>query len=225
MTQTEFIDKVRQAYIVARDFLYQPITNQQVLTRGTSHSISSVTEDLFGCYCTEKITNAGNIKVYIDPQLSFSGTNLKNKNNKRPLLVRPDLAIANDNVIQCMFDIKTDLGYKRIELYNHAKERNDQINLIKKSVAKYYDGKTKVQKHLTFSEDTKFIYVVISQGNIKKSVQDDFISRIRQLDKVEIYQLSTGDHLNAYHDNPNWQINKTDFDNLDKKILECLIEQ
>ena len=222
MTQTEFIEKIREAYINAREFAYKPTSNIQVLTRGTSHSISSLTEDLFGCYCTEKISKPDNKVIHIDPQLSFSGTELKNKSKKRPLLIRPDIAFTKNGIANCMFDIKTDLGYKRKELFNQAKERNDQVDLIKNQEAFSNDGKTKERTTIKFSNDLKFIYVVISQGNISKNVQDDFISEIRKLKNVEIYLLTTGDHLNSYHDNPTWTINKTDFDTLDKTIIECL---
>jgi hypothetical protein len=222
MTQQDFIDKIRQAYLNARNFAYTPILNTQSLTRGTSHSISSLTEDLFGCYCTEKITNSTGITIHIDPQLSFCGTTLKNKSGKKSLLIRPDIAIEKNGTINCMFDLKTDLGYKRTELFNQAKERNDQVEAIKKSSAKCNDGKTKVQRTLKFSDDLKFIFIVISQGNINKKTQDDFITQIRQLKNVEIYLLTTGDHLNSYHNNPTWQINSDDFNKLDNKIAECL---
>ena len=222
MTQTEFIEKIREAYINAREFAYKPTTNIQVLTRGTSHSISSLTEDLFGCYCTEKTSNPDNIVIHIDPQLSFSGTELKNKSKKRPLLIRPDIAFTKNGIANCMFDIKTDLGYKRKELFIQAKERNEQIDLIKNREAFSNDGKTKEKTTIKFSSDLKFIYVVISQGNISKTVQDDFITQIRQLNNVEIYLLTTGDHLNSYHNNPTWQINSDDFNKLDNKIAECL---
>jgi len=222
MTREEFIQKIREAYINAREFVYKPTINIEVLTRGTSHTISSLTEDLFGCYCTEKISTPNNHIIHIDPQLSFSGTVLKNKSERRPLLIRPDIVFTKNGIANCMFDIKTDLGYKRTELFNQAKERNDQIDLIRNREASSNDGKTKEKTAIKFSTDLKFIFVVISQGNISKGVQDDFISKIRELKYVEIYLLTTGDHLNSYHNNPNWEINKTDFDELDKTIINCL---
>jgi len=218
MTQKEFIEKIRAAYIAAREFVYTPTTNLQALTRGTSHSISSLTEDLFGCYCTEKIANSDNIKIHIDPQLSFRGTGLKNKSGKKSLLIRPDLLLTNNSVANCMFDIKTDLGYKRNELYNQAKERNDQIDIIKNETAFCKDGKSKVEEKIKFSNEIKFIYIVLSQGNINKTVQDSFIKNIRNLAHVDIFLLTTGDHLNAYHENPKWEINQYDFDRLDKTV-------
>lgn len=224
MTQTEFIEKIRSAYIDARDFVYKPTTNLHALTRGTSHSISSLTEDLFGCYCTEKIPTDDKVKIHIDPQLSFRGTGLKNKSKKKSLLIRPDLVLTRNNIANCMFDIKTDIGYKRIELFNQAKERNDQIELIRNKTAFCKDGKSKVEEQIEFSSDIKFIYIVLSQGNINKDIQVKFITDIRNLPNVDIFLLTIGDHLNAYHENPIWKINQTDFDQLDETITKCLIK-
>ena len=69
MTQKEFLQKVREAYLSARECKYIPNSNQQILSRGTSHSISSDTEDLFGCYCAEKVNNEIGIKIIIDPPI------------------------------------------------------------------------------------------------------------------------------------------------------------
>lgn len=93
-----------------------------------------------------------------------------------------------------MFDLKTDLGYKRTELFNQAKERDYQVEVIRKSTANCNDGKTKVQKFLNFSDNLIFIYIVISQGNISKTTQVNFIKQIKQLSNVEIYLLTIGDH-------------------------------
>lgn len=218
MTQIDFLNKIRKAYIDARDFIYKPEKNLNILTRGTSHSISSITEDLFGCYCANKVSNPDNIKIFIDPPISFKGTELKNKSGKNPLLIRPDVVLTKDNVATCFFDIKTDLGYKRKDLLNQAKERNEQLKLIKEKTATCKDGKTKTVSSLAISNKIKFIYVVISQGNIKKEVLNFFIDEIRQLENVGILLLSKGDHLNSYHDNPKWEINKNDFDELDRVL-------
>lgn len=93
MTQKDFIEKIRRTYLDAKNIAYIPASNSHLLKRGTSHSISSLTEDLFGCYCTEKILNSTGITIHVDPQLSFSGTTLKNKSGKKSLLIRPDIAI------------------------------------------------------------------------------------------------------------------------------------
>jgi hypothetical protein len=218
MTQSDFISKTREAYLSARKCIYVPEKNAKILSRGTSHSISSISEDLFGCYCADMVKKANDIKIYIDPPVSFKGTNLKNKSKKRSLLIRPDLMITKQNIATCFFDIKTDLGYKRIDFFNQAKERNEQLNKIKGKKSSSNDGETKEKNSITISKDVKFVYIVISQGNINKKTQLEFIENIRALENVEVFLLTVGDHLNSYHDNPNWEINHVDFDNLDKLL-------
>ncbi|WEK20464.1 MAG: hypothetical protein P0Y49_04845 [Candidatus Pedobacter colombiensis] len=222
MTQLDFINKIRDAYLSARKCIYTPEKNSEILSRGTSHSISSITEDLFGCYCVNKVSDKERIKIYVDPPVSFKGTELKNKSNKKALLIRPDLMITKDNIATCFFDLKTDLGYKRKDFFNQAKERNDQLNLIKGKRSTSNDGETKGKNHITISENIKFVYVVVSQGNIRKSVQDEFIEQIRSLENVDVFLLTTGDHLNSYHENPKWGINQNHFDSLDELLNEYL---
>lgn len=222
MTQLEFINKTREAYLNARNYIYTPNLNVEILSRGTSHAISSVTEDLFGCYCANKVHVTSDIKIFIDPPVSFKGTDLKNKSKKKSLLVRPDLMITKNNIATCFFDIKTDLGYKRKDFYNQAFDKNSQIELIKGQKASTNHGQTKVRNEFTVSDDAKFIYIVISQGNIKRSIQQDFIRDIRLLPNVEIFLLTTGDHLNSYRPVPRWEINKEDFDSLDDLLDKYL---
>ncbi len=222
MTQEEFVKKIRDAYLKARKCIYVPNYNNCTLSRGTSHSISSITEDLFGCYCANKVQSDNKINIYIDPPVSFKGTELKNKSNKKALLIRPDLMISKNDIATCFFDVKTDLGYKRKDFFSQAKERNEQLELIKNKLCSIKDGMTKEKNNIKISNKIKLIYVVISQGNIKKSVQDEFIKQIKLLKNVDVFLLTTGDHLNSYHPNPHWAINKGNFDELDEVLSKHL---
>lgn len=222
MEQSDFLEQTRTAYLNARECSFLPSTNPNVLSRGTSHSISSITEDLFGCYCAEKVKNTDNIKILIDPPISFKGTELKNRSKKKSLLIRPDIAFTKNNIANCFFDIKTDLGYKRFELLNQAIDRNNQLNLIKEKYAVYKDGKSKQEQRIKISSQIKFIYVIISQGNIGKERMDDFIKNIKLLENIDIYVLSKGEHLNSYSDTSKTEINSSDFIQLDNIINEKL---
>lgn len=222
MKQFDFLEKTRNAYLKARECSFLPKSNASILSRGTSHSISSITEDLFGCYCAEKVTEPNGIKILIDPPISFKGTELKNRSGKRSLLLRPDIAFTKDNIVNCFFDIKTDLGYKRFEFLDQAKDRNNQLNIIKEKYANYKDGKTKINQRVKISTDIKFIYVVISQGNIGIDKMNDFISGIKLLENVDVFVISKGEHLNSYNDISKTEINIVDFDRLDKLINEKL---
>jgi hypothetical protein len=219
MTQEEFIIEVRNSYLKARKCIYTPKNNFEELSRGTSHSISSITEDLFGCYCAEKINKKSKgAKIFIDPPISFKGTNLKNKSKKRALLMRPDLAFVVNEIATVLFDIKTDLGYKRKDFFNHAKEKNAQLDKIKRKKCSFNDGETKEKNEITISDNIKFIYIIISQGNITRKVQDEFISQIKELENMDAFLLTNGDHLNTYSNNIFYTINKNEFNRLDKII-------
>lgn len=222
MEQIEFLEKTRKAYLETRECSFLPKSNASILSRGTSHSISSITEDLFGCYCTEKVTEPNGIKILIDPPISFKGTELKSKSGKKSLLLRPDIAFTKDNIVNCFFDIKTDLGYKRFEFLDQAKDRNNQLNTIKEKYAHYKDGKTKINQRIKISSDIKFVYVVISQGNIGRDKMDNFVSGIKILENVEVFVISKGEHLNSYNEISKTEINETDFNGLDKLINEKL---
>ncbi|WP_340156630.1 hypothetical protein [uncultured Winogradskyella sp.] len=224
MEQTEFLEKTRKAYLEARECSFSPKSNSSILSRGTSHSISSITEDLFGCYCAEKVAEPNGIKILIDPPISFKGTELKNKSGKKSLLLRPDIAFTKDNITNCFFDIKTDLGYKRFEFLNQARDRNNQLNTIKEKYAHYKNGKTKINQRIKISSDIKFVYVVISQGNIGQDKMENFISGIKLLENVEVFVISKGEHLNSYNEISKTEINETDFNGLDKLINEKLNE-
>ncbi len=221
MTQKDFLDQIRTAYLKARKCVYTSI-NSEIITRGTSHSISSISEDLFACYCADKVTDQEKIKILIDPPLSFKGSGLKNKSEKKSLLIRPDVALCNGEKIVCLFDIKTDLGYKRKIFLDQAKERNNQMDLIKGKIANLNDGETKIPGTFIIDTRIKYVYIIISQGNINKTVQEQYMHDIKNLGNADIFILSKGDHLNNYAGNPKWEINENSFNGLDELLNNYL---
>ena len=225
MTQTDFLEKIRATYLNARKLSFQPKTNASVLSRGTSHTISAISEDLFGCYCAEKIKKITDHKIYIDPQLSFTSSGLRNKTGKRPLLVRPDVAIVRGDTVKCVFDLKTDLGHKRSDFFEKAKEMSDQLKKIKGLKCSYKDGETKHSQELKIAEDIEVVYIVLTDGNIKKEKINSFIDQIQELENVDVKVLTSGDHLNSYDQNPNFELRKEDFDALDQKLDDLLNTQ
>jgi hypothetical protein len=222
MQQEVFIENIRQAYLDAREVTFSTEKLNNILSRGTSKSISSISEDLFGCYCAEKVQNNKNIKILVDPPLSFKGTGLKNKSGKRSLLIRPDVVISKDKIANCFFDLKTDLGFKRFELFNKAKAFNETIEKIKKHQAHHKDGKTKASNKISFSKDLKLCYVILSSKNITNLKIAEYIERIKQLENIELFILTSGSHLNVYSDNFKPTINQKEFDNLDNFISSKL---
>ncbi len=124
----QFIDSIYNLYLEARKNKFPSAQND--IIRGTSHSISAIAEDLFAQYCADILPFKSSV-ILIDPQISFIGSGLKNQSGKRPLLFRPDVCITVDNVITKVFDIKTDLGYKRTEIIGQVKLLDIFIKKIK----------------------------------------------------------------------------------------------
>jgi hypothetical protein len=225
ITQIDFLCEIRKAYLEARNISIKNSFSSKLLSRGTSHSISSKAEDLFGCYIADKIRKTSKFNIVVDPQILFEDKNLKNKNKTRSLLIRPDVALINNKIATCFFDVKMDLGYKRNDFIIQAKEREAQLSLIRGKDAYYNDGKSKNKDsklNIKISDKIKLIYVVISDGNINKEHSKKIINDINKLKNVEIYLLSLG-HLNIYDDDPKYTINTEDFNEVDK-ILDALLK-
>lgn len=222
MTHQEFINKARECYKASRRCKYQEDTPLSLLSRCTSHTISSEIEDLFAYYCATKVTQPEGVKIIVDPPLSFRGTGLKNKSGKRSLLMRPDVAIINNNKATCFFDIKTDLGYKRFGLADEAKYKNEQLAKVKNIRAFYKDGITKEEHQVIMDSHLQYVYVILSQGNIAEETLNDYKNEIGELENVSFYILSVGHHLNSYEESHRFIPNTQDFNELDVLITRKL---
>jgi hypothetical protein len=215
MTHQEFIEEVRKAYIKARECSYQPKINSGILRRGTSHTISSISEDIFAAYCAEKAIQSNCLEIIVDPQISFKGTGLRNINDKKSLLIRPDVAICKNEKIICLFDLKMDLGFSKAGFISQAIARNLQIDVIKNNRA------TINGKSYCISQQVEFIYLLLSEKNNLKGLHSH-MSTIQSLENIDIFLLSSGDHLNAYHDNPIFKPNVEEFERLDCLLAKHL---
>lgn len=209
MEQEKFIDEIVKKYKEARKPLFSEEVDQ--IKRGTSRSISSIAEDLFGRYCYDKIEDKEK-EIWVDPQLTFPG--LKNKSGERRLLIRPDICIYNPKnyKIECMFDLKMDLGYKRKDFVEQAKERSGQIKKIKSRSCEC-SIVSKGEK-IEIDSDLSFVYVVASDGNIASDKYKKIIEEISDIINVPLYTLTKGGHLNDYSGKKDWEIN-SDFDAFD----------
>lgn len=116
MKHQELVEQIRELYLAARKSRF-PAKN---IERCTSHSISSELEDLLALYCSELIDDP-NVRIFIDPQMSFPGSDLRNGSGKRAFQLRPDLMIVYNNVARIFIDAKTDIGYKRTEYLTKIK--------------------------------------------------------------------------------------------------------
>ncbi len=213
-----FIDSIYNSYLDARKIKFPSAKNK--INRGTSHSISSVAEDLFAKYCADILPSNSSIQILIDPQISFTGSGFMNNSGKRPLLFRPDVCITVDNFITKVFDIKTDLGYKRNEITEQVKVLDTLIEKIK-GLDCYLkiDKINNLKEKFKISEDIKMVIVVISgasnSGNIEKTVEI-----ISKNTKTEMLVLSKGQSINHYENTNRFIVNEADFNKLDKIITE-----
>lgn len=208
-----FLQSIRKAYLEARIPKYA--SNRNTVIRCTSHSISSVAEDLFAKYCSDLLKSDKNLRILIDPQISFSVSGLRNKSGKRPLLYRPDVCFLKNNVVTTVFDIKTDLGYKRKEIVTLAAALNETIERIQG--ARCTVNLQNVVEQISVAKKLKKYIVVISgaenSGNIQQTKKV-----LKTNHKIEMLILSLGDHLNTYKSKTNFEVSN-DFELLDNIIL------
>ncbi len=184
------------------------------IVRGTSHSISSQVEDLLASYCAKHIDQKSGTVILIDPQISFSNTKLKNKSGKRPLLFRPDICFLRNNRVVKIFDVKTDLGYKRKEIIQQAGQLKNLIKRIKgKSALINING---TPTTVSISKKIKKYFVVISGAENSGNIQETK-KRIKEKHGIDMLVLSDGDHLNSYKTKPGFTPTK-DFKKLDHII-------
>jgi len=218
MEPKQLINKIREAYLDARKIAYTPKENNKKIKRGTSHSISSLMEDLLGVYCAERINNSEQMQIYIDPPLSFKDTDLKNKSQNKALLFRPDICIINSPETTSFIDVKTDLGYKRKKIIEQVIEKNRLIKSISGKTCRIKDGITKESERIRIGENIKLLYVIISNRNISKKSLNNVIEEFKKLEHIDISILMNGDHPNTYKTNSKFIINYAGFEKLNAFI-------
>jgi len=216
MTHQEFIDEIRKAYLAARKYSYVPRRNSQVLRRGTSHTISSISEDIFAAYCAEKAIQTNGLEIIADPQISFSGAGLRNINDKKSLLIRPDVAICKTQKIVCLFDLKMDLGFNRSGFITQATARSIQMNLIKNKCATI-NGNPYI-----ISPEIEFNYLLLSEKNGLRGLHNRNMATIETLKNINAFLLTDGDHLNSYHKSAIFKANDKEFERLDSLLAKYL---
>ncbi len=208
MSPQNFIFQIRKAYIKAG----RPVIKSVRIKRGTNHTISSIAEDIFAKYVEDKISKTR--EVWVDPQITVKS--LKNGSGKRALLFRPDVCVYNpkERVIEKIFDLKMDLGYKRKEFVKQARKNAVLLNRITQRKAKC---KLNGGYDLTFLPGLECNFIVISDRNISKSDYKKVESYFRKTKREKLFTLIKG-HLN--HIEKGFEIRKNDFKRLDYEIEE-----
>ena len=217
MTHQELIDQIRELYLASRKSKF-PMEN---IERCTSHSISSELEDLLALYCSELI-NDSNVKIYIDPQLSFPDSGLRNSSGRRAFQLRPDLMIVSDNVARIFIDAKTDIGYKRTEYLTKMREKNELMAAIVNKQVKFNDGnRCVVSDRITIADDISYTYFLASNRFITRSTPID-VDKINGFEFVNIFCATTGYHLNSYEPDASFVPDEEVLNQFDKLLLSVV---
>jgi len=119
-------------------------------------------------------------------------------NNKNKTFY-PDIAVVRKGLITSFCDLKMDLGWKRDSLSLFCRDKKLFINKIKGKQCNLKDGITKEVRTYIIDKDVNFNIVLISGGNISKSVLDKHQFNIKGLGHdVELFILTRGKHPNEY---------------------------
>jgi hypothetical protein len=217
MEPSVLMQNIIEAYERAR----HPLPCNNKLRRGRSHSVSSITEDLFANFL---ISNDSSIDmVRIDQPITLSG--IDQVTNKRKKQIYPDLVVIRDNRIDALVDIKMDLGWNRDGLSILCKKHCDTIIASRGSNCHLKEGLDKTPLTLRFSEKLSYSIVIISGTNIPRH---KFEFQLRECEKfvaaVEVFVLSDCAHPNTYSDLPGeilqkMEINLLTFERLKKKLV------
>ncbi|MEI8278794.1 MAG: hypothetical protein WCG87_03465 [Bacteroidota bacterium] len=212
MTDIEFIKSIVELYRKAR-LTFFPAGN---IKRGKSHTISSQVEDLFALYISDIVNSK--IEILIDQPISFSHNNVSKT-------IYADIAMIKDDLIYQIWDIKTDLGWKRDIFPQFCKDKDELVNSIKSKDAKFKNREDNTSRQLKFSSDFTFNIVVISCKNISTIKHERVANETRQLQNVGVYFLTSDTHPNSnYDDDINDLIKKINFNDTDFILLRHRIE-
>lgn len=197
MTPSEFIARVVTAYQNAR----VPQYVDEKVSRGRSHAVSSIVEDLFAYYL---IANSSSInKIYVDQPISLS---IKKR-------IYPDIVVVKDNMIVAFIDLKMDIGWNRSGLYDLCKKHSDIIEAIRGTECSLRDGSTKETRHYTISDDLTYSIVIVSSTNISPIKLEEQLKLSRVLEpSVEVVVLCKKGRPNTYGTNPDEVIKTLDID-------------
>ncbi len=191
MSAKELFRQLVYVYVNAR----KPLFYHPNIRRGRSHSVSSKVEDLFAYFLSINLTE--DYKFYVDQPMSIG----KNR-------LYPDIAVAKDGHVKHIFDIKTDLGWKRDKIVEFCSETQERLKIFENERLSIIDGITKKPTEIDTEKELFYHIIVLSGKNISKEKLDKAIKHVSTLDKVNIYVLFPDVHPNAY---------VTD--------IECFIEQ
>ncbi|MCK4787955.1 MAG: hypothetical protein KAV87_29650 [Desulfobacteraceae bacterium] len=181
MTPEQFMRKVAESYVSARE----PMFYHPTIRRGRSHAISGLLEDLFAAFLAFNFT--GHYELLVDQPITVNRSTMY-----------PDIILVKDNKVRDLVDVKTDLGWKRIEFVQLCKETDSKLAKIGRKEGTVRDGVTKEQKVLKLLKQVRYHIVIISGQNIPKEQFRKNIDGVKKLKHIGVYVLSENQHPNVY---------------------------
>lgn len=173
--------------------------------RGRNHCVSSKIEDLVALYIYKNLKHRQNYKVYTDKPISIKGV--------KSHTIYPDVLIVDkNNQIVSMFDVKTDMGYKRKELCDLCKNKSAQLDKLSKNksyIQSFKNGKTE----LSVTKNTNYNIVIISSKNWIKG-WEDYVKKSNKIKGISVYVLFSGAHPNSKKTEKNLILMNDDFDHM-----------
>jgi len=217
MKYQDLVNRIRNEYLNARKS-YSLISSERI-QRGTSHTISSIIEDIIAEYLLNKLKNS-TYAIWIDPQISIQG--MKNRSNTRKFLFRPDLCIFDKNYkkIIAIFEVKMDLGFCRNTFIEYIEHRNEE--LLKINNKKGDCKKLLPDISISFEDNLFWNYIVISNKNINEKKYKEIENYFKINNNVgKLFNIVSNEHPNSKEENIVLIPNNEDFEKLDK-YLESL---
>lgn len=189
MSPDEFIQRIIRLYQDARISKYA----DSKISRGRSHSISSVVEDLFANYLILSDTKID--KILVDQPVFVEGVKST---------FYPDITVIRNGKISAFFDLKMDLGWNRNGLSRLCEKDKKLIEDIRSKSCTFKDGSTKEPGTYEISDSAVYDIVIISDQNIAKPKLDAQLKEAELLtDYVKVHILSKNEHPNTYGLAPN----------------------
>jgi len=162
--------------------------NNQKISRGRSHSVSSIVEDLFAKFLVENIKCD---KIFIDQPISIDG--LSNTSY-------PDLLITKGNIIIGTCDLKMDMGWNRDGIYDLCNKSFDLVKKIRSKNCKIRSGTDKSIINFKISGKCFHNIIIISgENNNKVKLEKQRKESLKFSPLVNVFVLTSGKHLNTYN--------------------------
>lgn len=203
MTPEELFRQLVYCYVNAR----KPAFYHPKIARGRSHTVSSKLEDLFAYFLSLNLTE--DYQFLVDQPLNYGRKQLY-----------PDISLIQESVVRHMFDVKTDLGWKRNEFPQFCKDQQEKLAQFVGQQLSATDGVRKKKFKIRAFNPLNYHIVIISGQNISRSSLDDNLSQVSSLPNVHVYVLFPEQHPNHYGDDiedfiERVKVNTDDFDRIE----------